>query len=119
MKHALFVAVLSLGLMATGLASAQGWGTPKPGMLDYAQRLSISALGGYEFSYASESADPTPDPGKEFTTGLRAQYLLAPSLTLEAASVYMVDTKLVHTSVRILWPFYGPQKPQAMAPVTQ
>lgn len=107
MKHVLWLSLL-LALAASGMAEAQG---ERIGMLDYSQRMSLAAIGSYDYEYASDSADPTTTPGKEFALGLQGQYLLNPMLTLTVSTKYFTDTKQIRSYLGITLPFYGKDKP--------
>ena len=84
--------------------------TPKVGMLDYAKRLSVATIMRYDLAYASEKADATLEPGKEFAAGVQASYLLSPSLSLDVGSLYALDTKQVRSWVAVAYPFYGAKR---------
>ena len=85
-------------------------GAEKVGMLDYSKRLSVLAIGRYDFAYASEKADPTLDPGKEFAAGVQASYLLSPAMSLDVGSIYALDTKQMRSWVSVGIPFYGAKR---------
>ena len=103
-----YLSLLILLLMPSSLFSQEL--SSKVGMLDYAKRLSLATILRYDFAYASDKADLTLDPGKEFAAGVQASYLLSPSLSLDVGSLYALDTKQVRSWIAVAYPFYGAKR---------